>query len=169
MRNYIWFNGGSWGDITANIINGKAIPCDITRLMKSNKPINPAMIESYDTLAGHRDDVLGMGFKNFRIVITDPELLSYAADRFLRLNKAKDYKMVLRHYYPESIHPLIDKADLVEQKKLFIKKQSITCTNNYIPLDFNHIKNTNKHLDMLSEHFVFDRDYAKEVMKLAWR
>jgi hypothetical protein len=166
-KNYIYFRGGSFGDITGKIVNnGKVLDKRLQTVIKSNLKIDPKFIErcNIETIVGHNKAILNYGLKNFQIIIPDERVRSIAARRFAEVNEIYNLAMTLIRYYPKEMHKTIRSLPLDKQISLLEKHYNIDIVDvPTIKLDFSCILDKDKFLDLLGEHFEFDRSIASEI------
>lgn len=163
-KNYIYFKGGSWGDITGLIVNNNVqIDKNIQKNLKqtsSNIDMNLLDKLNVDTLVGHALNVLDYGYTNYQIIITDEKIRNIASNRFADANEMDDISSVLKHYYPIKLHKEIESLPLKKQISLLSRKYEYDKNINAIPIDLSCIFKKGKYIDMLSAKFNFDKTIA---------
>jgi hypothetical protein len=163
-KNYIYFKGGSWGDITGLIVNNNVqIDKDIQNNLKKTKSnIGKNLFDKLDvhTLVGHALNVLDYGYTNYQIIITDAKIKNIASNRFATVNNLNDISSVLKDYYPITLHKEIESLPLKKQISLLSRKYEYDKKIDAIPIDISCIFQKQKYIDMLSAKFSFDKKIA---------
>lgn len=173
-KNYIYFKGGSWGDITGLIVNNnvridrsvlRLLKCQITRETPVAPEIDKSILDSLpvETLVGHNLNILKYGYKNFKIVISDERIRKIASERFASASNMNDISHVVAQYYPQKLYDTIAKLPLNKQISLLSKKYERQVDMDATPLDLSCIFDKQKYLDMLSNHFNFDNKVASKT------
>jgi len=166
-KNYIYFKGGTWGDITGLIVNNNAqIDKNIQKILKkSNSKIDKNLLDSLDvdTLVGHSLNILNYGYTNYQIVITDAKIRNIASNRFADVNKMDDISHVLKRYYPKKLQKQIESLPLKKQISLLSRKYEYDKKIDAIPIDVSCIFNKEEYIDMLSAKFSFDKTIASKT------
>ena len=165
MRNYIYYKGGSFGDLVGLIVNnGKTIPkLDQKKLKISNLKIRSLPSYDIDTIVGHNISVLNLGLVNYQIVLYDNTIRDIAAKRFANVNQRRDISDVLIHYYPKKLHNTIKSSSLTKQIELLRRSYEYDVEIDAITLDLSCVFDKNKLIKLLKQHFEFDEDKAKEI------
>ena len=166
MQNYIYFKGGSFGDLVGLLVNnGNSIPkSEQKKLKTSNLKIKSLPNYDIDTIVGHNTSVCDLGLVNYKIVISDPIIMNLAAKRFAKVNKLKDISNVLAYYYPRKLHYTIKSLPLEKQLDLLKKKYNEDIIKiDAIPLDLSCVLDMDKLISLLKQYFVFDQNKAKYI------
>lgn len=172
IKNYIFYMGGTFGDITEKILNnGKAldeieknwvkqlgiIPNDI-----KNKIINCDL----KNIAGHNSYILDWNFKNYCILVTNEKMLEICSKRFFFLEYSLATERTIKEYFSDK---LVNKIESQETKSIFYKKMMIENFlhnknfNNCIKLNYDNIYNKVLFLEMLGSYFSFDNKIANDI------
>mgnify|MGYP005686400717 CR=1 FL=1 len=166
-KNYIYFKGGSWGDITGLIVNNNAqIDKNIQKILKTtDSNIDKNLLDKLDiyTLVGHSLNVLDYGYVNYQIIITDEKIKNIASNRFAKTNNLNDITNILKHYYPKKLQKQIERISLKKQISLLSRKYEYDKKIDAIPLDISCIFNKEEYIDMLSAKFSFDKTIASNT------
>ena len=167
MINYIYFKGGSFGDLIGLLVNnGATLENEDQKNLKTSAEelqINSLPDYPIDTIVGHNSSVLNLGLNNYQIIINDPKIRDLAARRFANANKLKDISKELGHYYPRQLHKNIENLPLSKQIDLLAKKYEYDNEYDTIKLDLSCVLDYDKLIDLLSGHFDFDHDIAKNL------
>ena len=167
MRNYIYFKGGSFGDLLGLLVNnGQTIPkLDQTRLKTFDLKLDSLPNYDVDTIVGHNISVLNLGLVNYQIVISDPTIRNMAANRFAKANELTDISNVLVQYYPKKLYDTIKSLSLEKQTELLEKNYKVDIKIDAIQLDLSCILDMDNLILLLKQHFDFDQDEAKKIYK----
>lgn len=169
VKNYIYFKGGSWGDIVTQIINNGAQPtkADITLLKNRWHQFDVKQLDcmGLETLGGHNLSILDLNLNNFQIIITDPSIQKIAADRLSVVNNLSTDQIfqIVRQYYPKKLEDSIRQMNTETQLKLLRKKYSADRKINATPLDLSNIFDRDSLLKLLQSHFTFNHVIAKQL------
>ena len=166
-KNYIYFKGGSWGDITGAIVNNNTyIDHELQKLLKkSSRIIDKKLLSNLDieTLVGHNRSVLNHGYKNFTIIITDKKIRDIAAQRFADTNYFSEISDVLGYYYPKELLDKIKELPLSKQVELLTKKYDIDTDIDATEIDLSCSFDKEKYIGMLFKIFTFDKKLASKT------
>lgn len=169
VKNYIYFKGGSWGDIVTQIINNGAQPtkADIKLLKNRWHQFDIKHLDSIglETICGHNLSILDLNLNNFQIIITDPLMQQIAANRFAVVNNLTPDETfeVLIQYYPKKLEKTIRQMNTKNQLKLLRKKYSYDRKINAKTIDLSNIFDRDSLLNLLQSHFTFDHAIAKQL------
>jgi hypothetical protein len=175
LKNYIYYLGGSYGDLTETIINnGIATHKTIKLLLKNDYDfLKNEQKDDYkklilnlkmNTICGHIKTPLYWNLKNFAIIITDEVVIKKTINRFCGLYGEERVNEVLKFYYPEKISHRISELSL-EKKMFLLHKKYNTFKNDNLPnnitfMDFNFIFEKEKYISLLKNYFIFDTEIA---------
>ena len=167
MRNYIYFKGGSFGDLVGLIVNnGQTIPeLDQKRLKTFDLKLDSLPNYNVDTIVGMNISVLSLGLVNYQIVISNPAIRNMAAKRFAKANNMTDISNVLVQYYPKKLYDAIKSLSIEKQTELLEKNYKADIKIDAIQLDLSCILDMDKLIILLKQHFDFDSDQAKKIYK----
>lgn len=169
VKNYIYFKGGSWGDIVTQIINNGARPSntDVKLLKNSQLQFDMEYLDSLglQTLCGHNLSILDLNLNNFQIVLSDPDIQNLASARFCSVNNMDNNAMykVLIHYYPKILWKTIKNLDIQDQTKLLQRKYQLDQKIEAKKLDLSCIFDRDALLKLLEENFIFDHTIGKQL------
>ena len=141
MRNYIYFKGGSFGDLVGLLVNnGRTIPkVDQKRLKTFDLKLESLPNYDVDTIVGHNISVLNLGLVNYQIVISNPLIMNMAAKRFAKVNGLTDISNVLVEYYPKKLYGAIKSLSIEKQTALLEKVYKADIKIDAIQLDLSCI------------------------------
>ena len=162
-QNYIYFKGGSWGDIAGRIVNnGNTIGDDIQAKLKLHHKFSKNEVQDLPvaTIVGHSLLALSFGYNNYQVVINDPKLRELASRRFASVNNMNSISESLRAYYPDNLYKTIHNLPLEKQIDLLAKKYKYDVTIDAVPLDFSCVFDREKFINLLSKHFYFNKQKA---------
>lgn len=175
-KNYIYYKGGSFGDITSLIVNDMIRPeNDVQIQLKcradvgtEHPDIDKSLLDKQpvETLVGHNRTILGYGYTNYKITFSDPSIRQIASGRFAKASGYDDIAHVVEHYYPSELHDTIKALPLKKQIDLLNKKYDNDIEVNAINLDLSCIFDKEKYIDMLSNYFTFDKVLANKTYDL---
>tara|TARA_Y100001972_G_C7646171_1_gene324774 strand:+ start:1023 stop:1595 length:573 start_codon:yes stop_codon:yes gene_type:complete len=169
VKNYIYFKGGSWGDIVTRIVNNGGYPNHADEILLKDrwhqfdlKKLNSIGLE---TLGGHNLSALDLHLNNFQITIKDPSIQKIAADRFQVVNNLNIDQIfkVVKQYYPKKLENTIRQMDMKNQLELLGKKYKFDRQINATPIDLSNIFDRESLLTLLQSHFTFDHTVAKQL------
>ena len=171
VKNYIFFYGGSFGDLVTTIVNNGKI-CEKHDWLRENKEkitIDSKLLNStgLETICGHNKKILDLGLKNFLITLEDTEILDIAADRLFIINNhnAQQRFDILKQYFPMPLWSAIHNLNLEAQIKIIKKKYKNQYNDDVdaTPIDCSCIFNREQLLNTLDKHFEFDHDVARSL------
>jgi hypothetical protein len=172
LKNYIYYLGGSYGDLTETIINNGLSPSVLTKSMlkgKYNTSDNPAAIKNMilnlqlTTVSGHIKEPLYWNLNNFVIVI-DGSLVETAVKRFYFLEGEKTFDNTLLHFYHKTLSshisslPLKFKFEMLQKKYNSFLKDNLP--TNLTTINLNLIYHKESYLKILQLYFDFNIETA---------
>lgn len=164
---------GSWGEITGAIANNGARPDRSTQLRLKGFPDLPAITKqecddlSFGTLVGHSRDVLTYGYKNFYITVNDPTVRKIAVQRLPVVNEhatsPRKITYKLAQYFPSKLRDTIAQLPFDKQMQLYEKKYVYDKPVQGVAIDLSCVFDKTVYLDLLSQHFTFDKNTASDL------